>query len=688
MKKITEKIIILMLAGVFFACAESPKTTLSSPAGNISVDFVLQDGKPFYSINKNGKTVINPSRLGFILNGNDFLNGGFQIIGTETAEKDETWQQPWGEELDVRNHYKELTVKLQEKNGKKRRFDIVFRAFDDGAGFRYEFPEQDHLKTFEIMDELTEFVLAGDDSIWTQRLFDRDYEQLYRKSKISEITDTVSTPVTVETADGKYIAIHEAALIDYAAMNLSPVTTLSCEKNSFSPQKTKANGNVFKATLTAWSSGIKVYGNTPFKTPWRIVILADNLNELAHSRLMLNLNEPNKIADIQWIQPMKYIGIWWGMHMEKMTWTEGPIHGATTKNMMRYIDFAAKNNMDGVLVEGWNVGWDGYMVGDGTKFKFSMPYPDFDMEKISQYASEKGVSIISHNETAGATSNYEHQLDSAFAFAQKQGIHAIKTGYVSPLLDGKERHSSQYGVRHYRKVVETAAKYRIAIDTHEPIMPTGWQRTWPNLMTQEGVRGQEWDAWSTDGGNPPEHTTILPFTRGLAGPIDFTPGTFNFDNPVVPGTRVQTTIAKQLALYVVIYSPLQMASDLIENYGNRPEFEFIRLVPVDWQKSIVLDGKIGDFVVTARQDKHSQDWYIGAITDENVRDIKIDLSFLDKDKKYTAKIFKDGANADWKTNPYPVEIVEEEVDNHTILDLHLAASGGAAIWVKAKEQVR
>jgi alpha-glucosidase len=667
MKKITEIITVLMATYTFIACTDAAKNTLSSPDGNIAVDFVLRDGNPFYSLRKEGKTVVNPSSLGFVLQGNDSLYAGFQIIGTITGSKDETWWQPWGEEIDVRNHYNELTVKLQEKSGKKRLLNIVFRAFDDGVGFRYELPEQENLKEFELTDELTEFALAHDDSIWTQHLFDRDYEQLYRKSKISEITDTVSTPVTIETSDGKFIEIHEANLVDYAKMNLIP------------------SGKGFRADLTPWSSGVKVYGKTPFETPWRIIVLADDLNELVNSRLMLNLNEPNKIADTQWIQPMKYIGIWWGMHMKTMTWTEGPIHGATTENMMRYIDFAAKNGIGGLLVEGWNVGWDGYMVGDGTKFRFSTPYPDFDIEKISWYAADKGVAIISHNETAGAIANYENQLDSAFAFAQKHNIHAIKTGYVNPLLDGKEQHSSQYGVRHYRKVVEKAAKYQVAIDTHEPIMPTGWQRTYPNLVSQEAVRGQEWDAWSTDGGNPPEHTTILPFTRGLAGPVDFTPGTFNFNNPAMPNTRVQTTIAKQLALYVVIYSPVQMASDMIENYENRPEFEFIRQVPVDWQKTIILDGKIGDFVITARKDKHSQDWYVGAITDENARDVKIDLSFLDKDKKYTAKIFKDGVGADWKTNPYPIEIIEKEVDSNIILDLHLATSGGAAIHLFSKQ---
>ncbi len=666
--KLTKMVYVALSATLIFfgsGCGKTNSYSLKSPDGKTEVTFTLSDKKAYYSIKKNAKEIISPSVLGIKLSGEDLFNE-FIIIGTEENNFDETWQQPWGEEIDVRNHYNELKIKLQEESGKKRYLNIAFRAFDDGIGFRYEFPKQANLNEFEIMDESTEFALVDDNDIWTQHLEDRDYEQLYRKTKISEITDTVSTPVTIETSDGKYIVIHEASLIDYTKMNLHI-----------------ARNHTLKNDLTAWSNGVKVYAKAPFASPWRIVILADDLNDLANSRMMLNLNDANKIENTDWIKPMKYIGIWWGMHMHTMTWTEGPKHGATTKNMMHYIDFAAKNNINGVLVEGWNVGWDGYMVGDGTKFNYSKTYPDFDIDKISKYAAEKGIDIISHNETAGAINNYENQLDSAFAFANKHGIHAIKTGYVNPLLDGKERHSSQYGVRHYRKVVETAAKHNITIDTHEPIMPTGWQRTYPNLMTQEAVRGQEWDAWSADGGNPPEHTTILPFTRGLAGPTDFTPGTFNFDNPATPGTRVQTTIAKQLALYVVIYSPLQMASDMIEHYENRPEFEFIRQVPVDWQKSIIIDGKIGDFVVTARKDKHSNDWYLGAITDENARNIKVNFSFLEADKTYKAQIYKDAPDSDWKTNPYPIIIEEAEITNETILDLQLAPGGGAAIRIKA-----
>ncbi|MDR2684653.1 MAG: glycoside hydrolase family 97 protein [Prevotellaceae bacterium] len=671
-------VIFAAIIAVLFACSGQQVQSLKSPNGKVELIFGTKNNMPYYTVAKNGVEVIKPSALGFLLTGNNQFCCNFMIISTKERSFDETWRQVWGEEIDVRNHYNELVVKLQEKSGKKRLLNIVFRAFDDGIGFRYYFPEQKNLKEFEIADELTEFNLAGDFDVWSQHLRDNDYETLFHKRKLSEITDTVNTPITIETADSGYIMIHEAALIDYAAMNLyNPVN--SAEAKQALPQQTPR----LKTYLTPWANGVKVYGKTPFASPWRFVVLADNLNELCNSRIMLNLNEPCKIEDTSWIKPTKYIGIWWGIHMQHQTWSMGPKHGATTANMKKYIDFAAKNGFDGVLAEGWNAGWDSNRVVFGERYRFAEPYPDFEIEKISKYADKKGVKIIGHHETGGVTVNYENQLDSAFAFANKYGISSIKTGYVHPLLDYKERHSSQYGIRHYRKVVETAAKYRIMIDCHEPAMPTGWQRTYPNLMSGEGVRGQEWDAWSADGGNPPEHTTILPFTRNLAGPIDFTPGTFNFKNPA-SNARVQTTIAKQLALYVVIYSPLVMASDMIENYKNRPEFEFIKIVPADWQKTIILDGKIGDFVVTARKDRNSENWFVGAITDENARSIKIDFSFLDKDKKYIAKIFKDGKKADWKTNPYSVEIYEQEIDSKSVLDFNLAASGGAAIQIRIK----
>ena len=657
--------ILLIVLSFFVACTSDKTAQITSPDGKIAVTFTLIDGKPFYAVQKNGKDIVSASNLGFKLSVEDSLCSGLQVVGVAIDSLNETWQQPWGEEIDVRNHYNELKISLQEKAGKQRLLNIVFRAFDEGVGFCYEFPEQTNLKEFEIADELTEFALVADDSAWTIPAYKGEYYEVIWKKRPVSTQDTVTTPVTIETAGGGYIVLHEAKLVDYAKMNLYPVS-----------------GTTLKADLTPWSTGVKVYAKTPFVTPWRTIVLADNLNQLANARVMLNLNEPSKIEDTSWIRPSKYIGIWWGMHMEKYTWAQGPKHGATTKNMKEYIDFAAANQIPGVLVEGWNFGWDGDWVANGDKFSFTKPYPDFDIDAIVKYAAEKGVEIIGHNETGGSTINYENQLDSAFAFLQAHGIYSVKTGYVNALLDKKERHSSQYGVRHYLKVIETAAKYQIMVDNHEPVMPTGLQRTYPNFMTQEGVRGQEYDAWSQDGGSPPEHTCVVPFTRGLAGPMDFTFGTFNFANPVHPQTRVQTTIAKQLALYVVIYSPLQMASDLPENYKNKPAFEFINLVPVDWQKTIIADGKIGDYVVTARKDKYSGNWFVGAITDENQRNHKLKLDFLVAGKKYKAKIFKDAPDADWKTNPYPVVIEEAEVDASSVIDLYLAPGGGTAISMK------
>jgi alpha-glucosidase len=474
--------------------------------------------------------------------------------------------------------------------------------------------------------------------------------------------DTVCTPITIELGDSLFLTIQEANLTDYAAMNLYCVdtTTLTCD-------------------LTPWSTGEKVRTKTPMQSPWRIILLADKPGDLLTSYLVLNLNEPSKIDNTSWIKPGKYIGIWWGMHMGKYTWSQGPKHGATTKNALLYIDFAAENHFDGVLIEGWNYGWDGDWTVNGQLFSFVKPYPDFDMKKITDYAASKNIKIIGHNETGGATINYENQLDSAFKFYQHVGVSAVKTGYVSRYLDGKEYHSSQYGVQHFRKVIETAAKYHIMIDNHEPVMPTGLQRTYPNFMTSEGVRGQEWDAWSTDGGNPPDHTTIVPFVLGLAGPMDFTFGTFSFKNPIHPQTIVHTTLAKQVALYMILYSPFQMASDLPENYVKNKAFEFITQVPVDWEDTRVLDAKIGDYIIVVRKVRNAEDWYLGAITDENRREITIDLSFLNWDHTYKAQIISDGRDACYDTNPTDFSYQEKNVNSNETIQLVLAPGGGTAI---------
>lgn len=659
---------LLCVLFCFCSCNGSEQNAkVNSPDGTITIQSGVEDGRIYYIVSKNNKPVIEKSFLGFILKDGGF-DKSFKIMDIAHSSFSEMWEQPWGEEISVDNTYNQMVVNIQESEGLKRKLAIVFRAFDDGIGFRYEFPEQDNLKDFVIMDELTEFALAGNHSVWSFPAYSTEYyEGLYQKSLLN-VLDTVVTPLTMKTEDGMYLSIHEANLTDYAAMNLTPVNSTS----------------TLKAYLTPWSTGEKVFMRAPGATPWRTLIIADKPGDLILSRLMLNLNEPCKIEDTSWIKPARYIGIWWGMHMGKYTWAPGPKHGATTENTMRYIDFAKKYGFSGVLVEGWNYGWENDWTKEGDKFSFTRPYPDFDIEKISRYATDNNVKLIGHNETGGATINYELQLDSAFAFYHKYGVNVVKTGYVSPLLDHKERHSSQYGVRHYRKVIETAAKYRIMIDNHEPVMPTGLQRTYPNLITQEGVRGQEYNAWSADGGNPPEHTTIIPFTRGLAGPMDFTPTIFNFENPIFPNTRPQTTLAKQLAEFVVLYSPLQMAADMIENYENNPAFEFITSCPTNWSKRVIPDAEIGEYVTIARKDRESENWYVGSITNADSRKLSLSLDFLDEGATYQAKIFKDGKGADWKTNPYVVDIEEMEVNSGNVIDLNLATSGGAAIILTKK----
>ncbi len=657
MRKINIYIVFLFLLAAT-ACRTNDPDTVYSPDKTISLRVGLENGKLYYTATKNGEVIVKPSLLGFRLQ-DDTLQEGLVINNIRQSSFHETWEQVWGEELVVDNTYNELIVDVQEAGGLKRSFSVTFRLFDDGFGFRYEFPEQANLNEFVIMDELTEFNLTGDPAAWSIPYKTEFYEGLYTRQPVSSL-DTVCTPLTMETAGGLYLTIHEAALEDYAAMNLYP----------------EEGTTRLRTFLTPWSTGEKVFMQAPRTTPWRTMIIAGNPGDLLLSRLMLNLNEPCRIKDTSWIQPGRYIGIWWAIHMKKYTWEQGPNHGATTANTKRYMDFAARHNFAGVLVEGWNEGWENW-----SNYNFTKAYPDFDIEEITRYGREIGVELIGHHETGGNTLDYDRQLEDAFAYYQRLGVHAVKTGYVGyrGYLDGKERHSSQYGVRHYRKVIETAARYQLMIDNHEPVMPTGLQRTWPNLMTQEGVRGQEWDAWSVDGGNPPEHTTIIPFTRGLAGPMDFTPGTFKFENPVLPATRVQTTLAKQLALSVVLYSPLQMASDMIEHYEGNPAFEFITSCPVNWAKTVVPEAKIGEYVTIARKDRDTDNWYVGSITNADKREMFLTLGFLDKGARYKAKIFKDGQNADWASNPYPVEIEEVEVTSDTVLAIQQASGGGTAI---------
>lgn len=663
MKNSLSTISYLLIISVLISSCSKGFLKISSPDNTIKVSFTLVDGQPEYSVTKNDNSVINPSAMGF----NILQQAGqvirYKLLSSEISSADEKWEQPWGEFRYIEDRHNELIVHLEEVGGNKSLLDIQFRIFNDGVGFRYSFPEQNGLDSVVILDELTQFTFPDDHQVWWIPVHAENsyYESLYRKNRISE-TDTINTPATFETANGLYLAIHEANLTDFASMTLR-----------------KAGPNQYISELVPWSNGIKVYAKTPFVSPWRTLIIGEKPGDLVTSTLMLNLNEPCVLTDISWIQPSKYIGIWWGMHLEKYTWGKGPKHGATTERVMKYIDFASENGFDGVLVEGWNEGWDGNWFEDGTKFSFTKSYPDFDLEKITSYAVMKHVRLIGHHETGGAVSNYESQMEDAFALYHKYGVSTVKTGYVNKYLDGKEWHDGQFGVRHYRKVVETAAKYQIMIDNHEPVKGTGLQRTYPNLMTQEGARGQEYDAWSTDGGNPPSHTTTLPFTRMLAGPFDFTPGTFNFNYCVHEGTRVNTTLAKQLALYVIIFSPLQMASDLPENYVQNEAFEFIKWVPVTWDDTKVVAAKIGDYVAIVRKDRNSDDWYLGVITDEMPRILNIDLSFLNNDCQYLAQIVADGKSADWNKNPTDFQFVEKLVSANENIIIKLAPGGGQAI---------
>jgi alpha-glucosidase len=649
---------------------------VASPDGRNEVSVQLRDGRLYYAVRRDGRAVLLPSGLGFQFRGAPPLRDGLRVVGAAEKTVDESWMQPWGEVARVRDQHKELRVSVAEAAAPGRRFAVVFRVFDDGVGFRYELADSGGFRDFEVTDELTEFALADNARAWwiasNRPRLDRS-EQLYSSSPVSTL-DSVQTPLTMEMPDGTRVVIHEANLVDYPRMFLAGP---------------RMEGRTLRAALAPWADGVKVRGRTPFVTPWRTIQLADRAEQLAPSLLGLKLNPPSVIADTRWIRPMKYVGIWWGMHLNTMTWASGPKHGATTANTRKYIDFAAANGFGGVLVEGWNIGWDGNWIENKNAFSFTRAYPDYDLAGLAAYAQSKRVELIAHNETSGGIENYERQLDSAFALYQRLGINAIKSGYVADTVGGGHSHYGQFAVRHHRKVMETAARYGIMVNAHEPIHDTGERRTFPNMMSREGARGQEYNAWSNDGGNPPEHETILFFTRLLAGPMDFTPGIFDVTLTRASGTarppeapRVRTTLAKQLALYVVLYSPLQMAADLPESYGGQPAFQFIRDVAVDWDTTRVLEGRIGDYVVVARRERNGGSWYVGAITDEEGRTFDLPLSFLPKGRRYVAEIYADGPGAHWLRNPLPVAISKRAVDATSRLRLVLAPGGGQAIRIR------
>ena len=658
--------LVLLVSNSLTAVCSAKDVLVSSPDGAVTVTVGVKNNQPYYTMNYHSKIIVLPSHLGFqVDNGN--IGSHVKMTGKQYASKDETWSQVWGEDELVRNHYNELTVSFQEQTGAKKKMDVQFRVFNDGIGFRYILPEKIKGEKYCVQEELTEIALAHDAKAWSIPSNHTEYfEGIYTCDLLSK-KDTVCTPLTIAYEDSLFLAIHEAALKDYASVNLTP--------------RPAEKGVMLLTALTPWQSGVKVYVEGELKTPWRTITIGKTAGDLMTSRMMLNLNEPTQIKDTSWIEPGRYIGIWWSIHKKQNTWEMGPQHGATTENVKRYMDFAARHGFSGVLAEGWNPGW-----GQGEQVTYLKSYPDFDIDEVCRYAQQKGVRFIGHMESWGRASLIEQEMDEAFAWYQKLGIRVVKTGYVGHLMDGKELAKSQYGIRHYRKVIETAAKYQIMIDNHEPAMPTGIQRTWPNLMTQEGVRGQEYNAWDRRGGNPPSHTVTLPFTRGLAGPTDFTPAIFNFSE-IVPGTHPHSTLAKQLGEFVVIYSPLQMAADAIENYEGQPALTFIESCPTTWSKTLVPSGEIGQYITVARRERGDGGrWFIGSITNETARQIELPLSFLDADTTYRAIIYEDAADADYETNPYAMTIRQTEVTRESILHLNLARSGGAAIRIeKVKE---
>jgi len=657
--------------------ADETLASIASPNQQLRVSVQrADDGRLSYSVTRRGKVLIAPSRLGFLLANGPQLDGGFKLEKQTASEHDDTWEQPWGERRYVRNHYQQLRVEVVQKTPADRHLALVFRVFDDGIGFRYEFPDQAQLRNVKISDELTEFVVAPPSTAWWQQAGEVwALEYPIQRTPLAEV-GMANTPLTLRTADGTHVAFHEAALVDYPSMWLR-----------------KVEGQKLRAHLTPSAVGPAVERAAPFNTPWRTLQIADNAAGLYMSDLILNLNEPNRLGDVSWVHPAKYVGVWWEMHLGKSTWSTGPNHGATTANVKRYIDFAARNGFRGVLVEGWNVGWDGNWVGSESRFSYTKPTADFDLPGLSAYAREKGVRLIGHHETGGHVANYEAEMDAGYQLYASLGIDTVKSGYVTdggtaifPGPDGTTHFGytdSQEGTRHYLRAVQEAARHRIALDTHEPVKDTGLRRTYPNWLSREGARGMEYNAW----GNPingVDHEANLVFTRMLSGPFDYTPGIVSLEG--VKGRPINSTLAKQLADFVVIYSPVVMAADLIENYEKYPQaLQFIKDVPTDWSDTRVLNGEVGEFATIARKDRRSDNWYVGAVTDGKARTLNVALDFLDPGKTYIAEIYRDGQHADYRNaHRHDMVVEKRSVTAKSRLALHLAPGGGLAIRLTLK----
>ncbi len=695
----------IALAAVFFSCSSDQITTsVTSPNGNIEVNFILSEsGQPAYIVTHKNEKVIDTSFMSFDFKDIPSLKDGFELLSSSLRTIDTSWEMPWGEQTIVKDNYNELTFNLKEKSELGRNLNICFRVYNDGLGFRYEIPTMEGVTEILITDENTEFNLTGDHKVWWIPGDWDIYEHLYNETPFSEIDalskrdhpnlnasyipeNAVNTPVTMKSNTGLYLSFHEADLTNYAGM------TLKVDPNNLKMQSELVGSERL---------GGKAKVSLPFNTPWRTIQIAERAGDLIESNLIINLNDPNAIGDVSYFTPMKYVGIWWEMHIGKSTWdlegtqdmntyTEGKRgssrHGATTENAKKYIDFAAANGIKGLLVEGWNTGWDQWINTEDREgvFDFMTPYPDYNFAEVMAYAKEKGVEVIMHHETSAAPRTYEKQMEVAYNFMKENGMNSVKTGYVGKIIPKGEYHHGQWMVNHYQKVLEEAAAKKIAINAHEPIKDTGKRRTYPNAISREGLRGQEFNAWATDGGNPPDHIATVAFTRMLSGPIDFTPGVFNikFDE-YKKSNQVNTTLAHQLALYVVIYSPIQMACDLPEHYmidGKiHPAFQFITDVGVDWETSKVLDGEIGDYVVIARKEKGSANWFVGGVTDENSRKLSVNFDFLDDDTVYEVTLYKDATEAHYNTNPEAYVIEKMDFRKGEKLDIDLAPGGGFAI---------
>jgi glucan 1,4-alpha-glucosidase len=697
---------LLLVCFVFTATAGVLAQTITSPNGKLSLTFSLSsDGQPSYSLNSGPMAVLLSSRLGIALEGQPDFVKNFSIASCDSSVFDQTWKPVWGEVKEIRNHYRELVMTLVQRSVNNRTLVLKFRLFDDGLGFRYEFPEQKDLQYFTVTDELTEFKLTGDhQTFWIPGDYDTN-EYSYSHTPLSKVDanvgrsaseigvksvigqNAVQTPLMMKSSDGLYINIHEAALVNYPAMDLL----------------VDAKTFTLTSLLVPNAVGSKAFMQTPCRTPWRTVIVSDKAADMLRSKLILNLNEPTAYEDVSWIKPMKFVGIWWEMHVGKSTWNYSDVnnvklvgtdwsklvpngrHGATTENTKRYIDFATKHGFDGVLVEGWNIGWeDWYGRWKENVFDFVTPYPDFNVDELHRYAEARHIKLIMHHETSASATNYERRMDEAYRFMKKNGYDAVKTGYVGKIIPRGEHHDGQWMNNHYVYVAQKTAEYKIALDSHEPSRPTGLHRTYPNWLAAEAARGNEYNAWSI--GNAPDHETILPFTRLMGGPMDYTPGIFQIKLDVYQAGKkeqVHTTLAKQLALYVTMYSPLQMAADLPENYEKHPDaLRFIEDVAVDWDDTKIIEAEPGDYVTIARKAKQKEEWFIGSITDEHARVSVIPLDFLNHGQKYVATLYLDASDASWDMNPMAYTIENYIVTEKAALKIHCANGGGAAISIK------